>query len=465
MSDEQVNQLSAYLDGELSSEDRAAVEDALAESAFLRAMLGDLMKVRDWMRDHPGRRPQSDVWPDILAAIGVPDAEEDVAPPRTLPRRVATRWSSLPPFGSPIFPPAVRKLSIAALVAIAMFGMGRQMILEQRAKQFEESARLRDLEMLQVVSEAGWSYSAQSLRGRIGRRFAIRCPRLGRAAAVWGTGTYTDDSSVCTAAVHAGLITFADGGVVTVEVRPGSEAYAGSERHGVETRGFGSWSGSFVFVTDGMHLEEIPALISWRESAGELRGQDGTELALNCAAGGEASAVWGTGIYTDDSSICTAAVHAGLVTFENGGLVTIEILPGQTQYRATERNGVETRGFGSWGGSFAFVEGGERLEIANEPALIRWSADAADFRAMEGFRVTVRCPAGGEPSAIWGTDVYTDDSSVCNAAVHSGLITFEDGGTVTFDVLPGLSSYLGTAQHGIESLDYGQWRGSFSFVK
>ena len=149
MNDAQVDQLSAYLDGELSAEDRADLEDALAESASLRGMLEDLIEVRDWMRDYPGRQPQSDVWPDILAAIGAPDTGQEVVPqPRTLPRRVAARLSSLPPFGSPIFPPVVRKLGIAALVAIAMFGMGRQMVLEQRAQQFEESARLRDLEKI-----------------------------------------------------------------------------------------------------------------------------------------------------------------------------------------------------------------------------------------------------------------------------------------------------------------------------
>ena len=42
-------------------------------------------------------------------------------------------------------------------------------------------------------------------------------------------------------------------------------------------------------------------------------------------ARGSAGPVYGTDIYSDDSSICTAAVHAGRVDFAEGGLVTIQI--------------------------------------------------------------------------------------------------------------------------------------------
>jgi hypothetical protein len=66
---------------------------------------------------------------------------------------------------------------------------------------------------------------------------------------VWGTDTYTDDSSVCTAAVHAGLITLASGGPVTFEMRPGLDSYEASTRNGIASRSWGVWSSSFVFVT------------------------------------------------------------------------------------------------------------------------------------------------------------------------------------------------------------------------
>ncbi|MEP7159081.1 MAG: LCCL domain-containing protein, partial [Chloroflexota bacterium] len=58
-----------------------------------------------------------------------------------------------------------------------------------------------------------------------------------------------DDSSVCTAAVHAGLITFAAGGSVTIEIQPDAVTYTGSERNGVSSGSWSTWYGSFVFVT------------------------------------------------------------------------------------------------------------------------------------------------------------------------------------------------------------------------
>lgn len=68
-------------------------------------------------------------------------------------------------------------------------------------------------------------------------------------------------------------------------------------------------------------------------------------------------------------------------------------------------------------------------------------------------------------ATIWGTGVYTDDSGVCVAAVHAGLLTFATGGTVTFDLLPGRDAYTGSEAHGVTSNDYGQWDGSLQFAK
>ena len=64
---------------------------------------------------------------------------------------------------------------------------------------------------------------------------------------MWGTDTYTDDSSVCIAAVHAGLITEDEGGRVVIEIAPGEESYTGSEANGITSTDYGSWSGSFTF--------------------------------------------------------------------------------------------------------------------------------------------------------------------------------------------------------------------------
>jgi hypothetical protein len=93
-----------------------------------------------------------------------------------------------------------------------------------------------------------------------------------------------------------------------------------------------------------------------------------------------------------------------------------------------------------------------------------WAATAAEYRANIGEHYEYDCPPDGTPHIVWGTDIYTDDSSVCTAAVHLGEITLEDGGTVTIEMAEGRDSYDGTERNGIETSDYGQWGGSFVFV-
>ena len=90
-----------------------------------------------------------------------------------------------------------------------------------------------------------------------------------------------------------------------------------------------------------------------------------------------------------------------------------------------------------------------------------WRTNAATYRGMIGQVFVYRCPPGGPPGTIWGTDVYTDDSSVCTAAVHAGRITVDEGGIVTFEVRPGLAGYAPSTRNGVASSEFAAWQGSF----
>ncbi|MEN0652756.1 MULTISPECIES: LCCL domain-containing protein [Hyphobacterium] len=96
---------------------------------------------------------------------------------------------------------------------------------------------------------------------------------------------------------------------------------------------------------------------NWGTSAREFRGQDNMAFLFRCPERGNSShgAVWGSGIYTDDSSICTAAKFEGWIG-DAGGLVWIQILPGQQSYQAGSRNGLTTSAYGAYHGSFRFVQ-------------------------------------------------------------------------------------------------------------
>ena len=68
--------------------------------------------------------------------------------------------------------------------------------------------------------------------------------------------------------------------------------------------------------------------------------------------------VWGgsDGIYTDDSNIAKAAVHAGLVQLNENAVVKIKILPSRNSYSSSTQNGITTSNYGKWGGSYIFIE-------------------------------------------------------------------------------------------------------------
>ena len=212
--------------------------------------------------------------------------------------------------------------------------------------------------------QATWATQANQLGGRSGQRFTLVCPGGGTLSGrLWGTDLYTDDSSICTAAVHAGLISVRNGGTVMIELRPGAGAYNASSRYGVTSQGYGAWSGSFIFIEGkegGRSGGDPQVQATWATQANQLGGRSGQRFTLVCPGEGTLSGrLWGTDLYTDDSSICTAAVHAGLINTARGGTVTIELRPGAGAYNASSRYGVNSQGYGAWSGSFVFVGGGQ----------------------------------------------------------------------------------------------------------
>lgn len=79
----------------------------------------------------------------------------------------------------------------------------------------------------------------------------------------------------------------------------------------------------------------------------------------------------------------------------------------------------------------------------------------------ESDSVSGICPAGCDPTIIWGTDVYTNDSGLCTAAAHAGVITLAEGGPITIIREPGRDEYSASTRNGISSESWGSWGGSF----
>ena len=101
------------------------------------------------------------------------------------------------------------------------------------------------------------------------------------------------------------------------------------------------------------------------------------------------------------------------------------------------------------------------LLVTTEVTPIDWDTTAAGFQGETGKTYAFRCPAEGSAKPIYGSDIYTDDSSICTAAVHVGLISVESGGLVTIEIRPGRSTYGSTTRHGIKSINFGEYGRSF----
>lgn len=205
-------------------------------------------------------------------------------------------------------------------------------------------------------------------------------------------------------------------------------------------------------------------VLSWSDDLSGTALVPGEEGLYFCPSNGSYSGIYGTFIYTIDSGLCYAAVHAGLISQGVGGNVRVRIKEGQPFYYGSLRNGIESSSYGVYSRSFCFLHPVTGLEVSSSaPLVISWTTNATDFRGNNGAAYTYLCPANGTVDSVWGTNFYTDDSGICAAAVHAGKITMRGGGLVTIRISAGLPSYSGSTKNGITSQSYGSWSGSFSF--
>lgn len=103
----------------------------------------------------------------------------------------------------------------------------------------------------------------------------------------------------------------------------------------------------------------MPQAIDWRTSPLDLnlRGMNGKSYTFHCPSGKPVpGSVTGIGLYTDASSICAAAAHAGALDARLGGAVMIQIMPGRPSYEGATQNFIQSEGYThAWGGSFAVL--------------------------------------------------------------------------------------------------------------
>jgi len=243
-----------------------------------------------------------------------------------------------------------RPLSLLAIVAVVGLSTGGLTINMAAAQ--SDSASVPEVEWDTTLNF--FQFDADKF---VGQRFTAKCPpsTVNEAfSGVFGTDVYPSKSSICVAAVHAGQIDKA-GGVVTVQLNPGEDGYTGSVRNGVETADLPGTPRSIVFVGPSLadahaqiHRSYIPA-IDWDTKftrTGFAHKQlVGQRFTFNCPAAPSdlrSRRVIGTDSYAFSSMICRAAVHSGRITTD-GGIVSLQMEPGDTKLVGSIRNGIETK--------------------------------------------------------------------------------------------------------------------------
>jgi hypothetical protein len=164
--------------------------------------------------------------------------------------------------------------------------------------------------------------------------------------------------------------------------------------------------------------------------------------------GGAGSAIWGTDVYTDDSSIARAAVHAGVLAVGQTKVVTVTILPGQSSYPASTRNGVTSASWGAWSGSYSFAGAGAVVgaTVATAKPTLATGFVAATPTLSAGTRLVlpIALSGGGNYTYQW----YLNDKAIAGATANPYVIDSvgaANAGTYTVDATNALGTTRLTA--------------------
>jgi hypothetical protein len=82
----------------------------------------------------------------------------------------------------------------------------------------------------------------------VGKTFKFRVTGTTVGGGLFGTNTYTLDSTLAMAAVHAGVLKSGVTGIVKVKILPQQQAFVGSTRNGITSSAWMMYPGAYTFV-------------------------------------------------------------------------------------------------------------------------------------------------------------------------------------------------------------------------
>lgn len=304
-------------------------------------------------------------------------------------------------------------------------------------------------------------YPMSQWRSRVGSPIYVKVTGAG-SGAVYGTGLYAEESSLAAAAVHAGLLTVGQSGVLKVAIRAGLQSYGSSTANGITSVAHTASATSFrLYADDGGDNPQPPLPTSFAL----FRGMPGAVYLFNITADAKAGAVFGTNVFTDNSSLAAAVVHAGIMRDGVAGVVRVTIVPGQASYAGSTQNGVKSSDAGAFPGSFMVTNYAARVPLFAYPGMpanpLPDPGTLSGYSARQGAALYFSV-SGSTNGNVMGSGPYTIDSSLASAAVHAGALRAGVSGVVKVTILPGQSAYPGTSANGVQSLGAASAAASFS---
>ncbi|XP_069369109.1 cysteine-rich secretory protein LCCL domain-containing 1 isoform X3 [Paralichthys olivaceus] len=183
------------------------------------------------------------------------------------------------------------------------------------------------------------------------------CPAgcLDATGKVVGTVYYEMQSSVCRAGLHAGVIDN-DGGWMDVTRQGRKDFFIKSNKNGVQSTGKYQSANSFTVFRVSVKAitceTTVAQLCPYQKPAKHCPR---LYCPRSCSEENpHISRVIGTRIYSDKSSICRAAVHAGVIRNEAGGYIDVMPVDKRRHYIASHQNGISSESLQNPPGGKAF---------------------------------------------------------------------------------------------------------------
>lgn len=209
---------------------------------------------------------------------------------------------------------------------------------------------------------------------------------------------------------------------------------------------------TFAF-TSLLVAQDIPADMSG------FRDQVGSTF-LYYVIGDDGGQCWGgeDKIFSDDSPLAVAAVHAGILKAKETKLVKVKVLGPKKNLPSIDKNGVKSEACESCDGSYQ-LSAPTLEDFADAPSTM------SHYIGIEDFVFVFRVKAHKE-GAIWGgkNNIYTSDSEIATAAIHAGVLKPGQTGLVRIKMLPGQQSYPEITRNGLTSHSFDSWEGSYQFI-